>query len=275
MIRERAFAKANLVLHVGGRRADGLHEICSVFASLDLCDELTIEPADGRDEVVCPEVSGENLAARAAAALRDRLSGELPPLRVRIGKRIPVAAGLGGGSADAAAMLRAGNEIAGSPLDDEALRSLASQIGADVPSQIEPRHALVTGAGEVVEPLGLPPFVLLLVPQAEGLSTAEVYAQLDRMGGARAELDPGRLRSLEDGGLDELAAAVENDLGPATLALRPELEAPLSALSEAGAAAAAITGSGPTAFGLFESRADAERASSAIPGSLVAEGRTS
>ena len=273
MIRERAFAKANLVLQVGPRRPDGLHELCSVFASLDLCDEVTVAPGGDADQVVCPEVPDENLAYRAIAELRQALAGELPRLDVRIEKRIPVAAGLGGGSADAAAVLRAGNEIAGSPLDGAAVRTVAARVGADVPSQVEPAHALVTGAGETVEPLALPPLWLVLVPPDEGLSTGEVYAELDRIGGARTELDPAPLRSLEGAGFEELAGVVENDLEPAALRLRPELEHPLRDLRAAGASAAALTGSGPTAFGLFASRADAERASSAIAGSLVTEGR--
>ena len=108
-----------------------------------------------------------------------------------IEKRIPVAAGLGGGSADAAAVLRAANRLAGRPLDRRtACARSACGLGADVPSQIEPRHALVTGAGEGVEPVELPPMTLLLVPDEAGLSTAEVYAQADALGTTRAELDP-------------------------------------------------------------------------------------
>src|SRR6185503_10682588 len=107
---------------------------------------------------------------------------ELPPLQVTIDKRIPVAAGLGGGSADAAAALRAANELAGRPADAAGLRALGARLGADVPSQIEPRHALVTGAGEGVEPVELPPMTLLLVPDEDGLSTADVYAQADALG---------------------------------------------------------------------------------------------
>src|SRR4051812_38957676 len=111
MIRETAPAKVNLVLHVGPRRGDGLHELASLFASLDLADDVTVEPA-GQDEVLCAGVEGPNLAQAALEAFR-AASGELPPLRVVIEKRIPVAAGLGGGSADAAAVLRAANTIAG------------------------------------------------------------------------------------------------------------------------------------------------------------------
>ena len=143
-----------------------------------------------------PGVEGPNLALAAVERFRAEAAPELPPLRVTIDKRIPVAAGLGGGSADAAAVLRAANELAGRPLDADALRALGAALGADVPSQVEPRHALVTGAGEGVEPVELPPMTLLLVPDEAGLSTADVYAQADALGTTRAELDPERVREL-------------------------------------------------------------------------------
>jgi 4-diphosphocytidyl-2-C-methyl-D-erythritol kinase len=260
-IHERAPAKINLVLQVGDVRDDGLHELCSLFASLDLADDLTIEPRDGgTDEVVCAGVDGPNLAGRAIAELRAELDGDLPPLRVTIDKRIPVAAGLGGGSADAAAVLRVANTIAGSPLDADAMRAVGARIGADVPSQIDPRHALVTGAGEYVEPLDLPPLAIVLVPQDQGLSTADVYREADRIGSTRARLDPGALRDLAGSPPAALAAALENDLEAAALSLRPELAGELDALRRAGALGVRITGSGPTAFGVFATRSDAERA---------------
>jgi 4-diphosphocytidyl-2-C-methyl-D-erythritol kinase len=271
MIAERAPAKLNLVLHVGRPRPDGLHPLCSLFASIDLEDDLELEPlADGgRDVVECPGVEEPNLAQAALAALRARLEpGALPPVRLTIRKRIPVAAGLGGGSADAAAALRAGNRMAGKPLGAAELRQLGEGLGSDVPSQVEPRHALVQGTGQQVEPLALPPLAALLVPAAEGLSTASVYAELDRLGGGRAELDPERLRTLAAAGPEELAGAVENDLQRAALSLRPELEGTLAALRSAGALAAAVSGSGPTCFGLFRDRAAAERTAAGLPGSL-------
>jgi 4-diphosphocytidyl-2-C-methyl-D-erythritol kinase len=271
MIAERAPAKLNLVLHVGRPQPDGLHPLCSLFASIDLEDELELEPlaGGGRDVVECPGVEEPNLAQAALAALRERLEpGALPPVRLVIHKRIPVAAGLGGGSADAAAALRAGNRLAGEPLGPDELRELGEGLGSDVPSQVEPRHALVQGTGEQVEPLALPALAALLVPAAEGLSTAAVYAELDRLSGGRAQLDPERLRALAAAGPDELAAAVENDLQPAALSLRPGLEETLGALRSAGALAAAVSGSGPTCFGLFPDGAAAERAAAGVPGSL-------
>jgi 4-diphosphocytidyl-2-C-methyl-D-erythritol kinase len=267
MIRETAPAKVNLVLHVGPRRADGLHELCSIFASLELADELTFEPAAGarEDEIICPGVRGPNLVAAALVAFRTAGQGaeDLPPLKVTIDKRIPVAAGLGGGSADAAAALRAANELAPRPLDRPALYSIARDLGADVPSQLEPRHALVTGAGENVEPLDLPDMTLVLAPAKQGLSTKDVYAEADRRPSTRAHLDPESLRRLASAPLATLAKRMENDLQAAALSLRPELATTLAKLDDAGALATLVSGSGPTVVGVF---ADAAEAAAAIAG---------
>jgi 4-diphosphocytidyl-2-C-methyl-D-erythritol kinase len=272
---ERAYAKLNLVLHVGLRRGDGIHPLCSLFASLDLADEVHGEPTElAADSVECPGVEGPNLARAALAAFRARVGGALPPLAVRIEKRIPVAAGLGGGSADAAAVLRIANRAASEPLDATELHETAAGLGSDVPSQLEPRHALVQGTGELVEPIELPPLAALLVPAREGLSTRAVYAQLDRMGGGRERLDPDALRRLA--GIDpaELAGALDNDLQPAALALRPELDETLAGIRGVGALGVAVSGSGPTCFGLFEDRAAAERAAISLEGALVSELRS-
>jgi 4-diphosphocytidyl-2-C-methyl-D-erythritol kinase len=275
MIREAAPAKVNLFLHVGPRREDGLHELCSLFASLELADSLAIEAAD-RDEVVSPGVEGPNLAAAALDAFRAAApDAELPPLRVSIEKRVPVAAGLGGGSGDAAAVLRAANELAGRPFDAAALRAVGARVGADVPSQVEPAHALVTGAGERVEPVALPAMALLLVPAEVGLETGAVYAEADRLGTTRTTLDPDALRSLAARPLPELAAAMENDLEAAALSLRPELRDVIGRLRQAGALAARVTGSGPTVFGVFKAVAAADGASSLFPGSIATKLRDS
>lgn len=267
-LHERAFAKVNLVLHVGAPRSDGLHPLCSLLASVDLADELTVAPsARGGDLVRCPGVPDESLCRRAAAALREALP-DLPPLEISIDKRIPVAAGLGGGSADAAAVLRAANELAGSPLSADALRRLAAGIGSDVPSQVQPGHALIAGVGERVERVELPELALVLVPQDGGLATEDVYAELDRIGRHRRELSPAALRRIASGPIDELAAAVENDLQAAALSLRPGLQPVLDQLRHKGALAAAVSGSGPTAFGVFRSAQDAERAAAELHGAL-------
>ncbi len=256
----RAPAKLNLCLYVGPRRDDGLHEIRSLFEPLELADELRISKADA-DEVICEVIEGPDLTATALGALREH-GWDGPRLRIEVIKRIPVAAGLGGGSADAAAVLRlAMGEV-------EGLRSIAAGIGADVPSQLQPRPCLVAGAGEVIEPAPPPgEHAVVLVPQAEGLATAAVYAEADRLGSPRgdAELEAIRRRlrdAVDEGGspLDYREHLV-NDLQAAAISLRPEIEDALRALEEAGAAHAMVTGSGPTAFGLYPT---ADQAAAAV-----------
>ena len=248
----RAPAKLNLCLYVGPRRDDGLHEICSLFEPLELADELRISAADA-DEVICEGIEGPDLTATALAALREQ-GWEGPRLRIEVTKRIPVAAGLGGGSADAAAVLRlAMGEV-------EGLRSIAAGIGADVPSQLQPRPCLVAGAGDVIEPAPPPAeHAVVLIPQSEGLATAAVYAEADRLGSPRgdAELEAIRRRlrdAVDEGGSPlEYREHLVNDLQAAAISMRPEIEDALRALEEAGAAHAMVTGSGPTAFGLYPS----------------------
>jgi 4-diphosphocytidyl-2-C-methyl-D-erythritol kinase len=272
VLRELAYAKLNLVLHVGRPRPDGLHPICSLVASVDLADEIAAEPkATGEDTIECRGVTGDNLAARALAEFRSRAGGALPPLAITIDKRIPVAAGLGGGSADAAATLRIANRLARAPLEPEELLQLAADIGSDVPALLEPGHSLVQGTGERIEQVSMPPFFAVLVPDPDGLSTAAVYNELDRLDGARAELDPRPLRRLATSPLAEIGAALENDLQPAALSLRPELRERLHALTAAGAFGAVVSGSGPTCFGLFPDRSSAATAAAELPGALVTE----
>ena len=261
----RAPAKLNLCLFVGPTRDDGLHEIGSIFEPLELADELTVTEWEGPgDEVVCPEIPGPNLVEKGLSFLREQ-GWESPPIRVEISKRVPMAAGLGGGSADAAAVLRlARGEL-------EGLRGLAASVGADVPSQIQPRPCLVSGAGEVVEPITRPAaHGVVLIPQTAGLTTPEVYAEADRLGENRgdAELEVIRrkLRDAVEGGASPLTYPehLVNDLQPAAISLRPEIEEPLEALRAAGAAHAMVTGSGPTAFGLFEDLAAAQSAATGL-----------
>ncbi len=262
-MRLSAPAKLNLCLYLGPRREDGLHELCSLFEPLALADLIDVKEAE-RDEVVCAGVEGENLAARALAALRER-GWDHPPLRIEIEKRIPVAAGLGGGSADAAAVLRlAAGEVAD-------LEEIALELGADVPSQLTPALALVRGAGERIEHLPQPtPHAVVLLPDGGGLSTAAVFAEADRLGLGRTadELDElaGQLRVVAGAGASPLAypELLVNDLEPAARSLRPAIGEVLDALRAAGAPQALLTGSGPTAFGLFESLAAARSAAAEL-----------
>jgi 4-diphosphocytidyl-2-C-methyl-D-erythritol kinase len=267
-------AKLNVCLYLGPRREDGLHELCSLFEPLSLADLIEVEEAE-RDEVVCPGVEGENLAARALAALREH-GWKAPRLRIEIEKRIPVAAGLGGGSADAAAVLRlaaTGDFVSHSgtksPVPDLAV--IAAELGADVPSQLSPSLALVRAAGEAVEPLPQPaPHAVVLLPAGGGLSTAEVFAEADRLGLSRSteELEElsGRLRAAAGAGASplEYAELLVNDLEPAARSLRSGIDGALEALHRAGAAHALLTGSGPTVFGLFRSLDEAHAAAAEL-----------
>jgi 4-diphosphocytidyl-2-C-methyl-D-erythritol kinase len=256
-------AKLNLCLYLGARRDDGLHELCSLFEPLALGDRIEVREA-AEDEVICAGVEGENLALRALRALREH-GWESPPLRIEIEKRTPVAAGLGGGSADAAAVLRlAAGEVAD-------LEQIAAALGADVPSQLTPALSLVRGAGEGVELLPEPAeHAVVLLPDGGGLGTAAVFAEADRLGLGRpaAELDElaARLREAAGAGSSPFAYAelLVNDLEPAARSLRPAIGAALDALRDAGAPLALLTGSGPTAFGLFESLGAAREAAARL-----------
>jgi len=280
--RALAPAKVNLGLFVGPRRAgDGRHELATVMQSISLADELRMEPAGANaagDELLCPGLPGpphENLAMRALAAFRDATGWDGPPLRLTIDKRIPVAAGLGGGSADAAAALRLARTASGRG-DERLLRELGGQLGADVPAQVAPGRWLASGAGEQLERLAdpLPALELLVVPATTELSTAEVYAAFDRLGPGRDARELPRLA-------EQLRAAAQlgaplpaerellhNDLQEAALSLRPQLARTLAAVEEAGAQAL-VSGSGPTVLALF-SHANAagrrERAEASLAG---------
>lgn len=259
-------AKVNVVLGVGRPRADGLHPVVSLVQTLSLADELRLEAGSGEDEVVCPQVAGPNLAADALAAFRAATGWDGPPVRLTIVKRVPVAAGMGGGSSDAAAALRLVATAAGRP-DDPRLASIARGLGSDVPALLLGGRSLGTGAGELVAPRpGSEPFGVLVLPSEEQLATPAVYAEFDRLGLGRSQ--------------EELAALARrpeppgNDLEPAARSLAPSIDAALDAVRAAGADRAMVSGSGPTAFGLYggaDGPARARTAARRLPGALAAE----
>lgn len=252
----RAPGKVNRCLFVAGPREDGLHPLVSVVQPVSLADVLTLEPGEGDDAVVCPGIEGPNLVGQAIAAFREATGWDGPPVTIMVEKRVPVAAGMGGGSADAAAALRLLAAHAGLPLPAQ----VAMRLGADVPSQLEPRRCLMWGAGEHVRPL--PPALAeayVVVPSAHALSTPAVFREYDRLGLGRAQLP----ESTEP--LDEV-----NDLEPAALSLLPDIRAALHALRAAGARVAMVSGSGPTTYGVFAGEEEAARAAAQIPGSIVA-----
>ncbi len=259
----RVPAKLNLQLAVGPPRADGYHDLVTVFHAVSLFDEITAEPA-GRDAVT---VTGEgadqvpanrdNLALRAVAALRKAAAGGagLGGVRITIAKRIPVAAGLAGGSADAAAALVACNELWGSGVSQARLVEIAARVGSDVAFALLGGTAVGRGRGErltqALAPATQHHWVLAF---ADGhLSTPEVYAALDRLraaGGAgtaaQPDLDAGLMSALRSGDARMLGRALSNDLQPAALSLFPALRKTLAAGLELGALGALVSGSGPT-----------------------------
>jgi 4-diphosphocytidyl-2-C-methyl-D-erythritol kinase len=252
-----AHAKLNLALVVGARRADGLHEVATVLQRLELADRLVLEPA----EELAVEGFPRDTLVRAALVRLGEAAGVDPGWRVRIEKDIPVAAGVGGGSADAGVALAAANATLSEPLGDEALRALAAGLGADVPFFLAPGPQLAEGAGERLTALDLPQgyrVVLALPHGAEKPSTAEVYRRFDELGGGPGFA--GRrnllLHALAAG---DLVALPPNDLAPAAG------PAPLvGRLRAAGAFRSDVSGAGPAVYGLFETAEEADAAALAL-----------
>jgi 4-diphosphocytidyl-2-C-methyl-D-erythritol kinase len=277
-LREQAPAKVNLCLFLGPTRADGRHELVTVFQPVTLADVVKLEPAGlgaTEDSVECPGVPGENLAARALAAFRARTDWTGQPVRLRIEKRIPVAGGMAGGSADAGAALRLAARASG--VDDDALlHEIAVGLGADVPAQVRPRRYLATGAGERLQPLPPPaPYAVLVLPARTMLPTAEVFREADRQGLPRSADDLAAcLREAGAHAADLPGELVVNDLEPAARALCPEIGEALAAVGRAGAQRTLVCGSGPTVVGLFgdvhAARAAATRLGDRTPRPFVA-----
>ncbi|MDE0051321.1 MAG: 4-(cytidine 5'-diphospho)-2-C-methyl-D-erythritol kinase [Rhodospirillales bacterium] len=267
-IRVGAPAKLNLYLHVTGRRADGYHELDSLVTFTSLADTLEIAPADSPSLTVRGPFAdaldaGDNLAARAAAALAER-TGRPAGVRITLDKRIPVAAGLGGGSADAAAVLRGlarlwrlGPEHAG------ALQEVALGLGADVPVCLDSRAAHMSGIGERLRPLPrLPPCAALLVNPGVPVPTGRVFEA--RRGPFSAE-NPIDEAPQDAQALAALLRARRNDLEQPARAQAPEIGRVLARLAEApGCLLARMSGSGGTCFGLFADKAAAAGAAGAI-----------
>jgi len=253
----RAHAKLNLTLEVLGKRADGFHELRSLMSTLALHDIVHLDPAP-TIEVCCtlPELDGRaNLAFRAAELLR-AAAGHAGGARITIDKAIPVAAGLGGGSADAAAVLVGLNRLWESGLDTDALRDLAAQLGSDVPFCVVGGTALAAGRGEILRPIPpLPEATVLLVRPPFAVSTARVYGALTADGYGTGEAT--RRLAVDAARTSPTDWRPTNDLEPVTCRLYPVVHEVLEFLRSHGAAHAAMCGSGPSCFAHF---APAERA---------------
>ncbi|GAA2641161.1 4-(cytidine 5'-diphospho)-2-C-methyl-D-erythritol kinase [Paractinoplanes durhamensis] len=279
-VRVRVPAKINMHLGVGPLRPDGYHELNTVYHAISLFDELTARPGDTLALTMEGEGAGSlaldetNLIIRAARALAAR--ARVPAhARLHLRKTIPLAAGLAGGSADAAATLLACDLLWGTGMSRDELAEIGATLGSDVPFLLHGGTALGTGHGESVSPiLARPTTWHWVVAVADGgLSTPEVYAKLDalRESPFPPKAVPGAddlMSALRQRDPAVLGAALANDLQPAAIALRPELSGVLEAGQEAGALAALVSGSGPTCVFLAAGAADAER----IAGVLNAAG---
>jgi 4-diphosphocytidyl-2-C-methyl-D-erythritol kinase len=261
----------NFGLRILGRREDGFHLIESLFVPIDLADRVAIEPSDTRrvDLQLAGDVpgvprDGSNLAVRAALAFLKE-AGIEAGLRLALEKRIPMAAGLGGGSSDAAAVLLGLARIYSGAISSERLRALALRLGADVPYFLDPKPALVTGIGEQIEPLAaIPAFSLLLANPGVPLSTADVYGAYRTSGASLTPVRPGSTMrgasALRQGGDHALAELLENDLEAPASELCPCIRELREVIEGSGALAVGMSGSGPTVFGIFRGTIAASQA---------------
>jgi 4-diphosphocytidyl-2-C-methyl-D-erythritol kinase len=277
MLIEEGRAKVNLTLRVVGRRVDGYHELESVVAFADCADRLSLAPGSTLDLTMsgplaqaCGETS-DNLVLKAARLLGERV----PDLKVgsfTLDKVLPVAAGIGGGSADAAAALRLLAQLNGLALDDKRLLDVALQTGADVPVCLTSRACDMTGVGETLLPLSLPILPCVLVNPRVPVATREVFAALGLRNGElrvgatdvmQATAWPEQGASVEE--WVEVLAASSNDLEAPAMRIQPAIGEVITALSATdGAWLARMSGSGATCFAIFENTAEAQRAAQKI-----------
>jgi 4-diphosphocytidyl-2-C-methyl-D-erythritol kinase len=264
-------AKINLILSVGAARSDGFHPLATVYMAIGLYDRVTVSPApetvvhvhgDDRLDLSGVPTDERNLAFRAARLLGEH-HGRDESVSVSIDKGIPVAGGMAGGSADAAATLLACDTLWDTQTPREELALLAAELGSDVPFALVGGTALGSGRGEVVNPvMARGEFWWVVMEADDGLSTADVYREFDSLhrGAVRAEPEvPLEIfGALTRHDVEALGAALTNDLQPAALRLRPDLQESLNIGREESALGALLSGSGPTCLFLCESRAHAD-----------------
>ncbi len=267
LIRVRAPAKINMSLQVVGVRPDGYHDLRTVFQSIALHDTVSVRRARGPlrldcDDPSCPS-DETNLAWRAAARLwtASGRTGAPGDVAIRLIKRVPMQAGLGGGSSDAAATLRALS--AWWRVDADRLHEIARSLGADVPYFLDGGTALGVDRGDVLVPLiDVPPFWVTLVVPGFGISTRDAYDWWDLRPPAASAVSPSRRARL-----------YMNDLEPVVVARHPVIGRIVKALERAGALHAAMSGSGSAVFGLFDRRLPAERAAKILAGTVSKGGK--
>jgi 4-diphosphocytidyl-2-C-methyl-D-erythritol kinase len=279
-IRRRAHAKLNVFLRVLGRRPDGFHDIETLILPLELHDVVEVRLADAievdvhgprADELA--DAGGEGLAGTAARALADACGdGHAHGARVSIDKHIPVAAGLGGGSADAAATLLALRELWSCGIDDERLAAIAADVGSDVPGLLLGEPVFCAGRGEQVHVAHAQTTNWVVRPLPFAIRAADAYSWWDD-DEEQTGPDPGALVAAVEAGNDELTGdALENDLQPSVVRRHPEVGDAIDAFVEAGALGAIMCGSGPTVVALARHLGHADRLAGAVDGSFVTSG---
>jgi 4-diphosphocytidyl-2-C-methyl-D-erythritol kinase len=271
---EHAPAKINLALHVTGRRADGYHLLESLAVFTEFGDRLSVAPAAEDSFVVTGPfaahvpVDAGNLVIRARDALRTLDAAAATPVAITLEKNLPIASGIGGGSSDAAAALRA---LSRHWRIDADLAALGIKLGADVPMCLAARSLIARGIGEVLEPVSLPPLSLVLVNPGVAVSTPEVFRDL---ASRENPVLPPLPSSLDAASVLAWLRTTRNDLEAPAKALAPVIGDALDALDRSGALFSRMSGSGATCFGLFESRTAADAAAASIragsPGWFVA-----
>ncbi|MFD7630030.1 4-(cytidine 5'-diphospho)-2-C-methyl-D-erythritol kinase [Streptomyces sp. NPDC059851] len=272
----RVPAKVNVQLAVGAARPDGFHDLANVFLAVSLFDEVTVTPADeltvtcsGPDADQVP-LDRTNLAARAAELLAAR-AGRSDAVHIHITKNIPVAGGMAGGSADGAGALLACDLLWGLHTPTAELLDICAELGSDVPFSLVGGAALGTGRGELLTPVEAGAFHWVFAVAEGGLSTPAVFREFDRLAEGRdvpePQASPALLTALASGDPDALAGALANDLQPAALSLRPDLQRTLTTGLEAGALASLVSGSGPTTAFLVRDGEAASKVAAALEAS--------
>ena len=255
---ESAYAKLNLTLDVLGKREDGYHDLRSVMQTVSLRDDIEIDVGTGKswclkcnaEGVPCDE---RNLAWKAASVYCEAMNLEPNGLEIRITKRIPSQAGMGGGSADAAAVLRALNRHYGHPLTMEALADLGARIGSDVPFCVIGGTCMCEGRGEVLRPLvRMPDCIFVICKPGFPISTPELFRKIDEVAVLEHPDNPGMECALKSEDLEKIARNVYNVFDPVVSADHPELDKIKAVMNEYGALTCQMTGSGSATFAIVD-----------------------
>ena len=255
---EKAFAKLNLTLDVLGKREDGYHDLCSVMQTVSLCDEIEIDVDTGKDWCLTCDVEGipcddRNLAWKAAKVYCEAVNKDPKGIEIRIKKRIPSQAGMGGGSADAAAVLRALNRHFGEPMSLDQLADLGGRIGSDVPFCVVGGTCMCEGRGEILRKLPDMPECIFVVCKPEfPVSTPALYKVIDEVEIANRPDNRAMEEALVAGDLEKLTRNVVNVFDPVVTADHPELDEIKAVMADYGAMAGQMTGSGSATFAIVD-----------------------